>query len=79
MWQGNWGAGPGWAWFGLLHMLFWPLLLLALAVLLRRHRDDGFVGGPRRDRACAILRERFARGEIDLADYEQRLQLLQRS
>ena len=69
------GYGGGWAFFGMVHMLlWWVLLILGIAVLLRwlaggRH---GRHLPPAEDRALTILRERYARGEIDKAEYEAR-------
>lgn len=67
-WHGGWGPGA----FGLMHVLWWILIVLAIVVLVR-----GFGGrhGPRppsEDRALAILRERYARGEIDKTEFDNR-------
>jgi hypothetical protein len=37
---------------------------------------NGVMGGARQDAAMTILRERFARGEIDRAEYETRRDVL---
>jgi putative membrane protein len=66
-WDGAWGGG--WAWFGVLHLAWW-LLLIAGAVLLVRALSGGWTS--RHDSALQILRERFARGEIDAAEYAER-------
>lgn len=71
MW--NNGYGMGWGWFGGLHVLWWVLLVMgvfAVFRLLDRRRGDADGGG---DRARAILRERYARGEIDKAEYDERM------
>lgn len=73
-WAGGWG-GPGP--FGAMHLLWWVLVGIAVVVLARwlldgrRRRRDA---DP--DRALAVLRERFARGEIDLAEFEARKRAL---
>lgn len=65
-------------------LLFW-LIVLALivwlaTVLLRRGRDGRDTGGaPREDRAESVLRERFARDEIDEETYKRKLDELRRS
>lgn len=70
-WEGGWGMG--WGLFGMVHMiLWWVLLVLAIALLAK-----WLFGGSRRppppeDRALAILRERYARGEIGKEEYEAR-------
>jgi putative membrane protein len=77
------GSGMG---FGMGAMLLWSLVaIVALAlvivgvvVLLRaiRGTDDGSSRLHRRDKAVALLRERFARGEIESDEFEARLQRL---
>ena len=75
MWDGAWGVG--WGVMGLLHVLWWVLLVAGAVVLFRaivgdrRHR-----GG---DTALEILRERYARGEIDAAEYDERRKQLRAS
>ncbi|HUZ21710.1 MAG TPA: hypothetical protein VMU75_14180 [Acidimicrobiales bacterium] len=71
------GPGEGW-WF-----LFWlvPLLYAVLvggvAVLAVRYwRQRGPRASEPHDEAEAILSGRFARGEIDLQDYQERLAAL---
>lgn len=75
MWNHMWAldGASGWGWFGLMHLAWW-LLLIAGAAFVVRSLLDGRAGG--RDGALDILRERFARGEIDQAEYEQRRKLL---
>ena len=79
----NWcpwcGGHMGWGgWM----MMFWWVLILALVVAAiwwqaRRRRPKREEPGD--DRAEGILRERFARGEIDEATYRQQLTELRRS
>lgn len=70
----GWGGGWGWGWplFGFLHMfLWWILIILGIVVLVRwLSHDRG--RHPREDRALEVLRERYARGEIDKAEFEAR-------
>lgn len=69
-WHGAWGPG-GMAWP--LHLLWWALIIGAIAVLacwLLSPRRRG--GGGGEDRALSILRERYARGEIDKAEFDAR-------
>ena len=64
----------GWHWW---FAPFWILLWLALVVVVWRFAP----WRGRRDRrvdARAILAERFARGEIDAAEYSARLEVLGR-
>ena len=62
----NWGDGPHW----------WPLVWLAFIVTvfaLFLRRATGRDGRPS---AEAVLGERYARGEIDAAEYRERLETL---
>ena len=66
--------------FGSLMMIaFWGGLILVVVLAIRwlsgsaPHKRDEPV---RRDRALDILKERFARGEIDKDEYEERKRLL---
>ena len=82
MWQGydGWGMGMGMGGFGLWHLLWWALLIVAGVVLFRLLLGDrgrnGRTGGE--DRALDILRERFARGEIDQQEFEERMRQLKK-
>ncbi|WP_041377000.1 SHOCT domain-containing protein [Polaromonas naphthalenivorans] len=71
-WGGNWGSD--WDLFGLMHLLWWVVVLLAVIALLRWAvgRDARGLRTPEKDRALDILRERYARGEIEQAEFEQR-------
>lgn len=72
-----WGQGPmAWGWFMMiLAALFW-LALLALIVLLIVRLWPGAgtfqSSAPREDEALSILRQRYARGEIDSEEFERR-------
>lgn len=74
------GSGMGWSWlFGLL-LLAGIVALIVLIVRLTAggSRHSGGVQDPdaRGQRARAILDERYARGEIDTAEYEERLRIM---
>jgi putative membrane protein len=73
----HWGDMPGWGWGGwivpTLTMLVFLGGLAAVTILLVR-RPAGRVP----DTAEHILAERFARGDIDEAEYQQRRQALHR-
>lgn len=70
----DWG-GYGWGMFGIFHMLlWWVLIILGIVVLVRWLVGGGHGrrGLPSEDRALTILRERYARGDIDKTEYEAR-------
>jgi putative membrane protein len=76
--MGNWGAF-GWLWM-LVPLLFWGGLLAVIAwAVARVFPDRGTGGEPPQGRASSaedVLRGRFARGEIDAAEYESSLRVL---
>lgn len=76
--RGEWGwdGHPmGWMWGGfgigmmLIMLVFWVAVIAAMVVGIRWLLGQG---RGREDRALAILRERYARGEINREEYEQR-------
>lgn len=69
----------GWMLFGGIHMIiFWLLLILLIAALLKwlRSPSDNAAGTPR-DEALEILKQRFARGEIDQDTFRRMKQELE--
>lgn len=70
--MGGWGMG----WFGMIFMLlFWILVIVGLIFLIRwliqttRKGADAHNGG---SRALNILKERYARGEINKEEFEEK-------
>jgi putative membrane protein len=82
MWGDGWHGGWGWGhmFFGSFMMLFFLGGFIILVVLAVRWMGGGSprVGdGPaQRNRALDIIDERYARGEIDKEEYEERRRLL---
>ena len=66
----SWHGHPG-PWFPLFPLLFAALWIAAFVFLARRWRHPGRGSGE------AVLAERYARGEIDEAEYFRRLSVLQ--
>jgi putative membrane protein len=66
---GGWGMG-----FGMVFMLlFWVLVILGIAVLIRWLMTQASPDrSPREKSPLEILQERYARGEIDHDEYEQK-------
>ncbi|HUJ86482.1 MAG TPA: SHOCT domain-containing protein [Burkholderiales bacterium] len=71
--MGGYGWGGGWG-FGIIGMLLWWVLIILGIVLLVKWVFGGGPGGGRTagDRALEILKERYARGEIDKNEFEQK-------
>jgi putative membrane protein len=73
-----WNHGWGWGdWFGmsLMMLVFWGLVIW-LIVWLVRSSSSNQETTPAAARPEDILRERFARGEIDETEYHDRLRVL---
>ncbi|HXD27817.1 MAG TPA: hypothetical protein VN621_03560 [Arthrobacter sp.] len=64
-----WGH-PGFGWW-----IIFPLFWIALIVLFIVGRRRGYVHHERRA-AETVLRERYARGEVDETEFRQRLEVL---
>ena len=75
MWDG-FGYGMGWG-VGILMFLFWALvigLIIWLVVSISRH--NGGVMQNRSNSALEILKERYARGEINREEFEEKKKAL---
>ncbi|MEW5707470.1 SHOCT domain-containing protein [Pelomicrobium sp. G1] len=77
MWGGYDGYGWGWGMgFGMISMvLFWVLVILGIVILVKWIAAGSSSGGgsaPREKTALDILKERYARGEIDREEFEQK-------
>ncbi len=73
---GGWGMGFG----GPFMVVFWVLVIVGVVALIRWFADQSS-GADRRGekRPLEILRERYARGEIDREEYEQKRKDLEQS
>jgi putative membrane protein len=60
---GAWGIG-----MMLMMVVFWGVVVAGIVVAIRWLA--GQTGKPRSDRALEVLRERYARGEIDKEEFE---------
>jgi putative membrane protein len=70
MWWNDYGPEP-WMFFGPMFMIVLVALCFGMMFfMMRRH------GGSHGDSAAQILKERFARGEIDGHEYEERRRTL---
>ena len=75
MWDGHWG----WMFIGPLMMIIFVAAVVVLVVLaLRWISGGGQHGAPTTIKTpLDILKERFARGEIDKAEFEERRRILE--
>lgn len=73
MW-GYGGYGLGGIGMGISMLLFWGLIIVAIVLLLRGFGGKSGGDTPRLPEKTAldILRERYARGEIDKAEFEEK-------
>ncbi len=75
-WHGGWEWGWGHMLFGSVMMImFWGGLILVIVLAVRWFGSSSAKSSPRRT-SLEILEERFARGEIDKEDFEERKRLL---
>jgi len=81
----QWGATGGYGYggygFGLIHMIFWVVILIAVVVAVVWMVRSMMAGGtdvdsnaptPRRSPGLDVLEERYARGEINRDEYLQK-------
>ncbi len=75
-WQdGGWGmmGGFSWWWFMPIFMiLFWGLVIWGVAALVRSLSGSSGSDSSRADSALEVLKKRYARGEIDKKEYEEK-------
>lgn len=70
MWDGGW-LGMGVGMFGML--LFWVLIIAGIVVLVKwLAGSQGAAAAPPAKTALDIVKERYARGEIDKEEFEQK-------
>lgn len=66
----------GWGWGIVMMIPFWGLIVALVWVAIRGFTHDGDRREPAQD-PKDVLAERFARGEIDAAEYQERLRVLE--
>lgn len=73
----GWDHMQGWGmmWGGGWMLLFWAVVIALAVFVFRRY---GRTSGANRPDALDILRERYARGEIDDAEFEARRRVLEK-
>ncbi len=71
MWMHMNDYGWGWGGMGLGMLLFWVVLIVAVVLLLKYTLGAGTSPG-REKSALDLLKERYARGEIEREEFEQK-------
>lgn len=75
----GWNMGWAWVWMvggTILTVVVVVAVVWALTSALQRRDGQGGARGPGTDTALEILRERYARGEISQAEFEQGVRTL---
>lgn len=69
-WFGEYGYGMGHGFGWIFMLLFWIVIIAGIVFLIRsfQKKDEG---GESKPRAEEILKQRYARGEIDKEEYER--------
>jgi len=77
-WYGDGGVG-GWVAMALMMLLFWGGVVTVVILLIRGGQAGAWRSyGPPHDDPERILNERFARGEIDATEFNERRAALRR-
>jgi putative membrane protein len=71
-----WGYGMGYGFHWIFMILFWGLLIWVIVMLVRGFGGSARSGGSERS-ALQILEERYARGELDDKEFEEKRAKLQ--
>jgi len=73
MWWTDYWPMP-WMFFGPMMMIIFAIICIAMGFFMMR---GGMVHGNRGTHALDILKERYARGEINRAEYEEQRRMLE--
>ncbi len=72
---GGWGmmGGFGWMWLmPIFFILFWGLVIWGIVALVRGLSESRGYDSSKADSALEVLRKRYARGEINKEEYEEK-------
>ena len=76
MYFGDHMSGWAWVFMGFGSVLFWAALIFGIVVLVRYWKGSNLFAAGSHASAEEVLAQRFAGGEIDEAEYRQRLAVL---
>ena len=72
-WDGMYGYGMGWGWFGpILMIIFWGLVIAGIVYLVKVLAGNRSSTSTKEETALDILKKRYARGEIDAEEFERK-------
>jgi len=66
---GGWGNMMGWSGGGIMMVLFWVAVIYFFVWLVRNNKTNGIDSNKK---ALDILKERYAKGEIDKKEFEEK-------
>jgi len=80
-WYDHGSGWGGWIAMMLIMVVFWGLVIFAVVALFRGNSRSGSPdgAGPREQDPLEVLDARFARGEIDVEEYQGRREALQQA
>ena len=64
----GWGNMMGWSGGGIMMILFWAIVIYFIVWLVRNNKTNGV----NEKKALDILKERYAKGEIDKKEFEEK-------
>lgn len=71
----GYGYGMGYGTWGILGLIFWVLVIIGLVLLIKYLWEGGGIGGGAKreqESALEILKRRYARGEINKEEFEEK-------
>jgi putative membrane protein len=81
MMHGFYGPGSHFWWMGagsmLVHLLFWAVVIYFIIKFANKYFNKSHETMVKENSAMAILRERYARGEIDADEFKQKKENLE--
>jgi len=74
--MGYYGYGPGWGYMGewgsIFMIIFWLFVIVGIVALIKGNSFNGGMHHRRGSSALEILKERYAKGEIERKEFEEK-------